>query len=186
MNVQTATLFFALLAILAQAVVVAAALGALAAAVVPSLRPLRRRVVAAIAPQATAFATVVAVVCTAGSLYLSEVAHFVPCRLCWIQRGFMYPLVLVLGLAAITRSRALRTVGLVAAALGGCVSIYHVLIERFPDIEPSGTCELTNPCSAILVERAGYVTIPTMALSGFALIVTLLLVARAQPAPEAS
>ena len=31
-------------------------------------------------------------VATLGSLYFSEVAHFRPCVLCWVQRAFMYPL----------------------------------------------------------------------------------------------
>ena len=38
---------------------------------------------------------VLALVATAGSIYFSEVAHFVPCKLCWFQRIAMYPLVLL-------------------------------------------------------------------------------------------
>ncbi|MFQ5409937.1 MAG: disulfide bond formation protein B, partial [Anaerolineales bacterium] len=30
-----------------------------------------------------------------GSLYFSEVAGFVPCKLCWYQRILMYPLTLI-------------------------------------------------------------------------------------------
>ena len=41
-----------------------------------------------------------AAVCLAGSLYFSEVAHFPPCHLCWLQRFCMYPLVPILGFAA--------------------------------------------------------------------------------------
>ena len=46
---------------------------------------------------------VIAVVSMAGSLYLSEVAHFLPCRLCWYQRIGMYPLAVILVIAAIRR-----------------------------------------------------------------------------------
>ena len=35
----------------------------------------------------------------------------------------------------------------------------------------------TNPCSIVWVEHFGYLTIPTMALSGFALVLTLLAIA---------
>jgi hypothetical protein len=37
-------------------------------------------------------AFVVAAIATGGSLFFSEVAHFVPCELCWYQRICMYPL----------------------------------------------------------------------------------------------
>ena len=49
-------------------------------------------------------AAVVALTATAGSLYFSEVAGFEPCALCWYQRIAMYPLVLILGIAAAART----------------------------------------------------------------------------------
>jgi hypothetical protein len=47
-------------------------------------------------------------------------------------------------------------------------------VERFPSLESSSVCEVANPCTARLVERFGFVTIPTMALAAFALISGLL------------
>src|SRR5688572_21661834 len=44
-----------------------------------------------------------AAIATAGSLYYSESADFIPCRLCWFQRIAMYPLVAILLVAAIRR-----------------------------------------------------------------------------------
>jgi hypothetical protein len=43
----------------------------------------------------------VALVSMLGSLYFSEVTNFVPCKLCWLQRIAMYPLVLILLVAAL-------------------------------------------------------------------------------------
>ena len=63
------------------------------------------------------------------------------------------------------------------------MSVYHVLLERFPSLE-SGACDVANPCTIIWVRRLGYLTIPTMALSAFALIVALML-ARAPVGPGA-
>jgi disulfide bond formation protein DsbB len=85
----------------------------------------------------------------------------------------MYPLAVVLPIAAWRRDGGVRWYALPLAIGGGLVSIYHVLVERFPSLE-SGACELANPCSIIWVERFGYQTIPTMALSGFVLIALLL------------
>ena len=52
-----------------------------------------------------------------------------------------------------------------------------MLVEHFPSLE-SGACEVSNPCTIIWVRRLGYLTIPTMALSAFALIVTLMVFSR--------
>lgn len=114
-------------------------------------------------------AWLVAAVATSGSLYFSEVADFVPCRLCWIQRACMYPLVVLL---LVPR---LRRVAVVLAAIGAVVATYHVVLERFPSLETSGTCDPDTPCSLVWFERLGFVTLPFMALSGFVLIITLLL-----------
>ncbi len=183
MTTETATLFFALLAVLAQVAVAAIVVLSLLSLVSPAVRVWWRNTRVGLAPQVVPMAAVVALVCTGGSLYLSEVAGFRPCRLCWYQRYAMYPLVLVLGVAAGLRNAALRWVGLVVAIVGGTISIYHMVMERYPTLE-SSTCDPFNPCSIIWVERFGYLTIPTMALSGFALIVALLAIAHtAQEAP---
>ncbi|MFB6177736.1 MAG: disulfide bond formation protein B, partial [Halobaculum sp.] len=51
-------------------------------------------------------ATTVALVATAGSLYFSEVMGLIPCELCWVQRILMYPLVVVLAVAAVEERAA--------------------------------------------------------------------------------
>ena len=90
-STETAQLFFSLLA-------VAAGLGSLAylglwiaraCSGATGARALGR----AVAESAPWLAFLVAATATAGSLYFSEVAHFLPCRLCWFQRVAMYPAV---------------------------------------------------------------------------------------------
>jgi disulfide bond formation protein DsbB len=146
----------------------------------PGLRALRRRAVEAVAPSALTLAFLVALVCMAGSLYFSEVAHFPPCHLCWLQRYCMYPLVPILGFAAFRRAGRVRPYAAALALIGAAISTYHVLLERNPQWE-SSVCDPKNPCTLIWVERLGYLTIPTMALSGFALIITLLVISRKEP-----
>ena len=172
MTTQTVTLLFALLAVTAQVVVVAVVVAALTG----RTRALRVRV----GRYTLAAAAVVALTATLGSLYLSEVADFPPCRLCWFQRIAMYPLVPLLGLAAVRRDQAIRLYGVVLAGLGAPVSIWHLFVERFPHLEGS-SCDPLNPCSIIWVERFGYLTLPALALSGFALVIALLFLA---PIPE--
>ena len=173
---ETVTLFLALLAIVAQLSVLAAVVLFVASRASSGGADAAVAARDAIAPYALFFAFGVALVSMTGSLYFSEGAHFLPCKLCWYQRIAMYPLVPMLAVALWRRDTAVRRYGLPLAILGAGISTYHVLLERFPSLE-TGACDPNNPCSLIWVERLGYLTIPTMALSAFALIIVLLLVA---------
>jgi disulfide bond formation protein DsbB len=121
-----------------------------------------------------ALAALVGLVATLGSLYLSEIAHFPPCQLCWYQRLAMYPLPVILGIAAWRRDFGIRPYAIALAAIGSAISIYHYQLERFPD-QSSLSCSVDVPCTTVWIWRFHYISIPFMALSGFALIVTLLL-----------
>jgi disulfide bond formation protein DsbB len=136
----------------------------------------RRWWVINLGPGALIAAAVVAVVTMSGSLYMSEVLHYQPCRLCWVQRGFAYPLALLLPVALIIRRRWLHRIAIPLSVLGAMVSAYHVALERFPSLETSSTCDPTNPCSLIWVRHFSVVTIPTMALASFLLQITLAIV----------
>lgn len=179
MSTDQVSLFLALLALAAEAGAVALAVTLAARALAPGAG-WPRAVLAGVGPAALTVAAVVAAVAMLGSLYYSEIADFPPCRLCWFQRIGMYPLAVVLPIAAWRRDRQVRWYALPLAVAGGAVSVYHVLVERFPSLE-SGACEVANPCSIIWVEELGYLTVPTMALSGFALIALLLAVPEESP-----
>src|SRR6266536_2440469 len=88
------SLFFALLTVGADLFVLVALVLRLTGS------PAWRRFKETFAQSSLWFAWIVALVATAGSLYLSEIAHFTPCTLCWYQRIGMYPLAVVLGIAA--------------------------------------------------------------------------------------
>jgi disulfide bond formation protein DsbB len=117
---------------------------------------------------------VVAAIAMSGSLFFSEVAKFVPCQLCWYQRIAMYPLVIVIGIAAVRDELRIRPYVLALCLIGAAVSVYHMAVQHIPGI-PSGSCSLDAPCTAIYVEVFGFVTIPFMAFSAFALIISLML-----------
>ena len=122
----------------------------------------------------------IALVATGGSLYLSEVARFPPCVLCWYQRCAMYPLVVLLGIATWRRDRSVRPYGLALAGLGLPISGYHYLLEWFPQLE-STVCDPTNPCTLVWVRLFGYLSIPLMAATAFAGIALLLGALHAAP-----
>lgn len=174
MSVVVVSTFLAVLALVAFGAVVLTLVlvGADRARLLPGAVDGIRRVVG---PGALWLAALVASVATAGSLYFSEVAGFVPCTLCWYQRIAMYPLVIVIGIAAARGDAGIRRYVVPVAAIGALISAYHIGVERLPGL-PTGSCSLAAPCDLIWVERFGVVTIPVMALAGFLAILTLLIV----------
>jgi disulfide bond formation protein DsbB len=135
-------------------------------------------------------AFVVAALATGGSLFYSEIVGFAPCELCWYQRICMYPLsILLLVFAWRGEHRAARYL-LVLPIGGACVSIYHMLIQYGAITEPSG-CFLSVPgagCGTnwIAPQSFGYLAIPTLALTGFLLLIGFLVLAGAGADAEAA
>ena len=132
-----------------------------------------------VGPQARALAFVVAAMTTAGSLYYSQVAHFIPCELCWYQRICMYPLTAVLLVGLVRRDSAVRWYALPLIAVGAPLSLYHWLVERVPAFAATSSCSVVAPCTTPYFQKIGFVTLAFMALSAFLLIGTLLLMDRA-------
>ena len=118
-----------------------------------------------------------ALAATLASLFYSEISQFIPCRLCWFQRIGMYPLTAILLIAAIRRDhRGGALYGLPLVVFGSLVAIYHIYIEYHPEAETAG-CKIGAPCSTKWVDRLGYITIPSLALTMFAAIGVLLVLA---------
>ena len=125
-------------------------------------------------------AFIVAAIATGGSLFYSEVAHFVPCEFCWFQRLVMYPLsILTLLIAARGDNRAARYL-IPLPVVGAGTSIYHILIEQDVIKEPKA-CSLSAPggCGVnwIANHSFGYLSIPTLALTAFLLLIGFLVLA---------
>ncbi|MFW5933402.1 MAG: disulfide bond formation protein B [Actinomycetota bacterium] len=152
------------------------ALVAIVLALVSAVALVRRRIPGWLDVAALPTATAIAAVATGGSLFMSEVANYAPCTLCWYQRIAMYPLVIVLGVAALRGDRQVWRTSLPLAAIGAAVSIWHIAIENNPAL--GGACDPVAPCSIIWVREFGFLTLPTMALIGFVSTALLSLVVR--------
>jgi len=124
----------------------------------------------------------VTAIATGGSLFLSEVAHFVPCELCWFQRICMYPLSIVTLLAAIANDHRVARYLLPLPVVGAGISIYHLLVEHRVVAE-SQACFVSAPggCATKWINEFGYVTIPALALTAFILTSAFLALAAAGP-----
>jgi disulfide bond formation protein DsbB len=116
----------------------------------------------------------VAIAAMAGSLYLSDIVHLIPCKFCWYQRIAMYPLAILLPIAAWRRDNAFRVYAAVLALVGFGLATWHRLMQWFPSLDSGACAAVGPPCSAPYIMEFGFVTIPYMAMSSFALILALL------------
>jgi len=106
----------------------------------------------------------------AGSLYFSEIKAYTPCELCWVQRIFMYPLVIVYGVALLKRDVKIALPGLFLSGIGMFISTYHYLIQKWPLLRDSGdTCGMI-PCHTQYINYFGFITIPFLAGVAFIVI----------------
>ncbi len=120
------------------------------------------------------FAFFAAIIGTVGSLYYSEIIGYEPCVLCWWQRIFLYPQVVILGFALVKREiRHAVDYALALSAVGAVVALYNSYIQYGgSEFVP---CPANGPSCAIrYVYEFGYITIPLMSLTLFALIIGLL------------
>lgn len=115
----------------------------------------------------------VALAATLGSLYYSEVAGFIPCKLCWYQRILMYPLVIVTLVGIFLQDEFLPNYVLPFSISGVLLSGYHYLVQVGVLAQPIA-CADSVPCGSRYVNYLGFVTIPFMALVAFILITIFL------------
>jgi disulfide bond formation protein DsbB len=115
-----------------------------------------------------------ALIATIGSLYFSEVRMFVPCTLCWWQRIFMYPLVVVLGVANFRQDLSVWRTALPLSVVGWGIASYHYLVQKVPGLAAPASCAAGAPCNMQYINWFGFITIPFLAGTAF-LVITLLM-----------
>jgi disulfide bond formation protein DsbB len=108
-----------------------------------------------------------------GSLFYSDSAGFIPCSLCWWQRIFLYPQAFILLFAMIKKRDDVAPYSIFLSAIGGLISLYHVFLQFGGS--PFVPCSAGGAsCSQRYFLEFGYVTLPTMALTGFLMILVFM------------
>ncbi|MBZ0114554.1 MAG: disulfide bond formation protein B [Thermoanaerobaculia bacterium] len=121
---------------------------------------------------------------TLGSLFFSEVMDFAPCILCWYQRIFMFPLVVILAAGlfpsdrSITFDKNVVRYSLPLAMLGGLTALYHSLMYAGIIPESLQPCSQGVSCTEETIDLLGFVTIPLLSFLSFSTIIALLMVLR--------
>ncbi|MBP6854733.1 MAG: disulfide bond formation protein B [Candidatus Pacebacteria bacterium] len=98
------------------------------------------------------------------SLIYSDIYKYPPCVLCWYQRIFIYPQVVLFGLAMIKKypKFLVAQINLALTAIGGAFSLYHVIIT-YTNFNPI-PCPAAVSCTQRFVFTFGFSTIPLMAM----------------------
>jgi disulfide bond formation protein DsbB len=115
---------------------------------------------------------------TLGSLFFSEVMGFAPCSLCWWQRIFMYPLVVVVLVGLFPYDGKMVRFALPLAGCGWAVALYHTLLYEGIIPEDAAPCQQGVSCTEEYIELFGFLSIPAMSWVCFTAIVAILLVLR--------
>jgi disulfide bond formation protein DsbB len=112
------------------------------------------------------------------SLVYSEIINFAPCYLCWWARVFLYPQVILFGIALWDNDRKIIKYITPLLSLGFLVVAYHNFMYYFAE-----TGNL--PCDAsgvscyqqLVYEFGGYISIPMLALTNFFALAVIIVIA---------
>jgi disulfide bond formation protein DsbB len=116
----------------------------------------------------------VATASTLAALFFSEVMSLPPCVLCWYQRIFIFPLVLLLPAGLFPFDPKIVRYALPLSLVGGSIALVHVLITIGLIPEGMTPCTQGVPCSQNPIEWFGFLSIPLLSLIAFSVISALL------------
>lgn len=105
-----------------------------------------------------------------GSLYFSEVRGYIPCDLCWIQRIFMYPILIITTIAYLQHNAKIAVTTATFSVIGGCISLYHYGIQKVNFLQDSAPSCSSVSCTGQYINWLGFITIPFLALVAFIII----------------
>jgi disulfide bond formation protein DsbB len=120
------------------------------------------------------FAWLISLIGVCWSLFYGEILGNSPCPLCWYQRIALFPLVILLGMAAYKREAFIIPYVLPIVFLGGCVALFHVLQPLIPLLQQVKVCRWGVPCSQ---GKFAFI-FPSISALGFFLIALFLLIER--------
>jgi disulfide bond formation protein DsbB len=112
-------------------------------------------------------------------LFVGEVMGQAPCNLCWFQRAFMFPLAIVLGVAALRGDAGAWIYALPLAIGGALVAGFHSLLYVGVIPERITPCSATGPsCKSADMTILGGLPLPMLALAAFVTITVLVFLSR--------
>ncbi|MCQ4633440.1 disulfide bond formation protein B [Shinella sp. CPCC 100929] len=119
-------------------------------------------------------AWLISLVASGGALFVGEIMGQAPCILCWYQRVFMFPLAVILAIAALSADNGIWRYALPLALGGLSIAGYHVLL--YYGLIPEGIvpCGQGPSCADAKMTVFGWVPLPVLSFAAFAAITILL------------
>ena len=111
-----------------------------------------------------------------GSFFFSFVMEFAPCVLCWYQRIFLFPLVLILAIGLFPFDKKVVKYALPLAIAGWLTAAYHNLLYAGIIPESIQPCSKGVSCTEEYINLFGFLSIPMLSLLSFSTIITLLII----------
>jgi len=118
----------------------------------------------------------VAGVSAMGSLFFSYVMGFAPCVLCWYQRIFLFPLVIILAVGLFPFDKNVVKYALPLAIAGWLTALYHNLLYAGIIPESIQPCSQGVSCTEEYIDLFGFLSIPMLSLLSFSTITALLII----------
>ena len=111
------------------------------------------------------------------SSFYSEILNYTPCFHCWIQRIFMFPQAILYGVAWLRKDRNVLWYSLPLLVLGLLDAVYLFYIYYFNISSPPCDASGVSCTLHYVYEFGGYISIPSISITGFVAMLTLLAVA---------
>jgi len=112
---------------------------------------------------------------TLGSIFFSYIMDFAPCVLCWYQRIFLFPLVIILATGLFPFDKRVIAYSLPLAIIGWFVALYHNLLYSGIIPQELQPCSKGVSCTEKYIDLFGFITIPMLSLISFSIIILLLI-----------
>src|SRR3989344_1442768 len=107
------------------------------------------------------------------SLYFGEILRYEPCRLCWYQRVSLFPLALILGIAAFRGDERIGIYALPLALFGLFAALYQGLEPYLSFLQKEAPCT-SHQCLDPVFTLFDFLSFPLLSAIGFFSIAILL------------
>lgn len=113
---------------------------------------------------------------TLGSLFFSEIMNFPPCALCWYQRIFIYPLVIMIPMGLFPFDRSVIRYSLPLVIVGWGIAFYQNLLYYGIIPESLTPCSQGISCKEEYINILGILSIPMLSLIAFSIVTVLFVI----------
>lgn len=109
----------------------------------------------------------IATLSTLAVLFVGEVMGQTPCIMCWFQRAFMFPLAVILSVAAFRSDFAVCRYSIPLAGMGALFAFYHSLLYIGVISEDLSPCSQGVSCASDDMTLFGLLPLPFLSFGSF-------------------